>query len=364
MMPSDVIKPSPKVLTDSLRWPRASCVVTLVSGALTFALVWGEDHWQVLHPHYLPFVILITLLTVAAVVTLVSGLWRVIRGPYRLGALTWMVLALIPPVFFGCVGLYAMAQWQDRWVPNNLPMNLAKVMGVTLMRLEATLEYPNQLETERLVMFYDRLEHPREDIEAMDRHLAAMETMLGGSLRGKVFWVRGRLPKLGLGGLSTHGLALGSDMSPADWQSYLGFFDRHELAHAAIDQFRSPGADPPYVLHEGWAQSRCGETPAALSTKALALRSEAPEIGLPELLGPSWYYRDLGPVYSYGGAFVDFLIRRHGMKKFLRLYNKCRPVSFEAVIRDVFTMDIDALEAEFWKDAMQQVNETNQGKRD
>ena len=103
-------------------------------------------------------------------------------------------------------------------MPNNLPMNLAKVMGVTVMRLEASIEYPNQLETERLVMFYDRLEHPREDAEAMDRHLAAMETMLGGSLRGKVFWIRGPLPKLGLGGLSTHGLALGSDDSSSPWR--------------------------------------------------------------------------------------------------------------------------------------------------
>ena len=146
-----------------------------------------------------------------------------------------------------------MIEWGDRRVPNNLPMNLAKVMGVTLMRLEASIEYPNRLETERLVMFYDRLDHPREDADAMDRHLAAMETTLGGSLRGKVFWIRGSLPKLGLNGLSTNGLALGSDTSPTDWQSYVGL-DRHELAHAALDQFRSPGADPPYVLHEGWAQ--------------------------------------------------------------------------------------------------------------
>ncbi len=88
MMQSDVIKPSPKVLTGSLRWPRLSCVVTLVSGALTFALVWGQHHWQVLHPHYLPFVTLITIMTVAAAVNLGSGLWRLIRDPYRLGALT------------------------------------------------------------------------------------------------------------------------------------------------------------------------------------------------------------------------------------------------------------------------------------
>ncbi len=184
--------------------------------------------------------------------------------------------------------------------------------------------------------------------------------MLGGALRGKVFWVRGSLPRLGLGGLSTHGLALGSDTSPADWQSYVGL-DQHELAHAALDQFRSPAADPPYVLHEGWAQSRCGDTPAALSREAMTLRSANQEIGLGELLGPSWYHRDRGPVYDYGGAVVDFLIRKHGMKNFLRLYNECRPESFEAVIRVVFGVDIDALEGEFWEDAKQQVNGTNQG---
>ena len=129
-----------ELLSDSLRWQRRSSLVTFVSGVLTFALVWGQHHWQVLHPHY--------------------------------------------------------------------------------------------------------LDHPREDADAMDRHLAAMETMLGGSLRGKVFWIRGPLPKLGLDGLSTHGLALGSNTSPADWPSYVGL-DRHELAHAALDQFRTPGADPP-----------------------------------------------------------------------------------------------------------------------
>ena len=47
------------------------------------------------------------------------------------------------------------------------------------------------------------------------------------------------MPKLGLSDLSTYGVALGSDTSPPDWQSYVGL-DRHELAHAAIDQSRPP----------------------------------------------------------------------------------------------------------------------------
>src|SRR5262249_27491989 len=100
-------------------------------------------------------------------------------------------------------------------------------------------------------------------------------------------------------------------------------------------------------------------TPADLSRWALRLRSANQEINLRELLGPAWYHRDLGPVYSFGGAFVDFLIRSRGTKKFLRLYNECRPGSFEAVIRDVYELDIDALEAEFWKDAVQQGRRTS-----
>jgi hypothetical protein len=356
MGPSDAGRPRSQWLRNSFHLARWNCLVSLAAGAITFVMVWCQNRWQVLHPHYLPFVVLITIMTVATAVTLLSGLWQVLQGPRRIIALTWVVLALVWPAFFSFVGLYAMAQWQERWVPNNLPMNLAKLMGVTMMRLEASLEYPSRLETHRLVMFYNRLDHPQQDIQVMDRHLAAMETMLAGSLRGKVFWVRGRLPILGLGGLSTHGIALGSDTSPPDWQRH-GGFDRHELAHAAIDQFRTPGADPPYVLHEGWAQARNGDTSAALARAALEQRAANPAISLRELLGPDWYHRDLGPVYSIGGAFVDFMIRNHGTGKFLRYYNECRPESFDALFRDVYGQGIDDLEVEFWKDAASQAAE-------
>ena len=48
-----------ELFSDSLRWQRRSSLVTFVSGALTVALLWGQHHWQVLHPHYLPFFSLI-----------------------------------------------------------------------------------------------------------------------------------------------------------------------------------------------------------------------------------------------------------------------------------------------------------------
>ena len=202
----------------TLRLPRRSAVLACVSGVFAFGLAWGQHRWQVPHPHPLPLVLLLAVMTSAAAVCLATGLWRVVLGPRRLAALACAAASLPLPLAWASVGLYAQAQWRQRRVPNDSAMNLAKVLGVTFMRLEASYAYPNRLETERLVMFYDRLESPRRDAAAMDGHLARMEGMLGGPLRAKVFWVRGRLPRLGQGGLSVHGLALGSGESPHDWE--------------------------------------------------------------------------------------------------------------------------------------------------
>ena len=87
---------------------------------------------------------------------------------------------------------------------------------------------------------------------------------------------------------------------------------------------------------------------------ALSARHERPSVGIRDLLGPDWYHRDVGPVYSVGGAFVEFLIRTHGVAKFLRFYNECRPEAVEATCRAVFGADLNDLEDEFWEDARRQ----------
>src|SRR5262249_8780621 len=149
-------------------------------------------------------------------------------------------------------------------------------------------------------------------------------------LRAKVYWVRGRLRLLDLGSLSVHGIALGSGESPDDWDTG-GTLDRHELAHAALDEYGAYDADPPYVLHEGWAESQSGVGSAVLARRALEQRAADPSVGLRDMVGAGWYHHDDGPVYSLGGAFVDFLIRGHGVGKFLRLYNGSREGRFGAV---------------------------------
>jgi hypothetical protein len=295
-------------------------------------------------------------MTLASILSFGSRAWQVVVGPRRIAAAAWACGSLFSLLPWAYIGLYAQAQWQERRVPNNLPMHMAKVLGVTVMCLEATYEYPNRWETERLVMFYDRLDRPRQDAEAMDQHLARMEAMLGGSLRAKVYWVRGRLRRLGQSGLSTHGLALGSDESPASWEEG-GNLDKHELAHAALDQYRAHAADPAYFLHEGWARSQMGLGPAALARGAWDFRDGNPSLGVRDMISPDWYHRDAGPVYPLGGAFVDFLIREYGVLRFVRLYNEGKPETFLASCRDIFGADFDALEEAFWKDAEKQIAE-------
>jgi hypothetical protein len=264
-----------------------------------------------------------------------------------------------------------------------LPFVLVKMAGASLMEIQARALYPHRLESERLVMFYsDGVTDPRGDIDAMDRHVARMETLTGLPLRTKVYHVRGKL--LGQGGLSYFGLALASSESPA------GYADRHELAHAVLYQHNTPDTDPPTLLSEGWAESQSRDS-QALARQAMSRRQfiaawarrwrglseadrqdatramwdqEAFERLLDEvaeaqgdvsylraLTGPSWYHHDAGLVYPVGGAFVHFLLRRYGANRFVHLYFACRPGTFGAECRRVYGADIESLEAQFWEDA-------------
>src|SRR5262249_50438890 len=152
------------------------------------------------------------------------------------------------------------------------------------------------------------------------------EKLLGAPVRTKILWVRG--PLLGQKNLSVCGLALGTPVTPAGRRPdllYDWFLDRHEVAHAVLDQHRDPDSDPPMLLHEGWATSHSGLHSEDLARGALRVRAMKQPHRLRELLGPQWYHQDSGPVYPVGAALVDFLLRRYGAAKFVRLYVECRP---------------------------------------
>jgi hypothetical protein len=331
-----------------MRWARRATLGVWLSGFGSMGLAWGQARWYAFHPHYLPLCLLYLAMVVSTLLGLVCGFWRIVRGPQRTQAMILFVVTIIPVGFWANVGITAQRNFQQRWQPNTFTMNVAKVMGVTFMRAAVDLKYCDRLETNRLVMFYNDLNTPEQDLAAMDQHLARLEELLGGRMTPKVFWIRGSLPRIGVSWLSVHGMSFGSDFSPEAIEQYRG--DRHELAHAALDRFRVPGSDPPCLLHEGWAMAQCGDGSVELAQEAANERRKNPWVGVRELLGPAWYHRDVGPVYSIGGAFVDFLIRTRGAMRFRRFYVECQPQALDAKCLEIFETDIDDLEAEFWKD--------------
>jgi hypothetical protein len=338
------------------------------------------QHWLwVLHPWALFFVFLVVVTFGAAATTLTLGLWRILRGPKRSAALAWLLVALLPLLVWASMAYYAYRNGQKHGQPHDLPMILMTRVGHNLMETEAIYLWPSRLESARLVMFYDaRITDPEGDLRAMDQHVARLEQMTGLPLRTKIYWVRGGL--LGQRALCCYGIVLGSDQSPA------GSLDRHELAHAVETQHASPEKDSPTLLGEGWAESQSLESrelaEGALDlAKTLAEWARLPETEsdemlastmepegfrrlmsmykdsgkgpsyLRELTGPFWYHRHNGPVYIVGGAFVDFLVRRYGAKRFFELYYACRPGTFEADCCKTYGAELDALEEDFWADA-------------
>jgi hypothetical protein len=332
--------------------PRRTVAVWVCWLLLTLSL-WGQHRLGLLPPSWVLFLALTVALVGLALIAAVEGLWRAVRGPKRLAALAGVMLALVPLGLLAYPGLYTRGQWQQRRVPANLLATLGKMTGVSLMCAEADLCYRHRLETERLVMYYQELATPQEDARAMDKHLARLEKLTGRPVRRKIPWVRGSL--LGQGRLSVYGLALGSDASPADWSPAApeGLLDRHELAHAFLDQWRGPDSDPPMLLHEGWAEAQSGLTAVELARRAVREKRLGRPHRVSELVSGRWYHWDNGPVYWVGGAFVDFLLRRHGAATFVRLYVECRPDTFAADCQAILGTSLGDLEAQFWSDAEQ-----------
>jgi hypothetical protein len=102
--------------------------------------------------------------------------------------------------------------------------------------------------------------------------VADMEERTGLPLRAKIYWARG--PLLGQRGLCCFGIALGTDESPTNE------LDRHELAHALLNQHYTTATQPPTLLSEGWAVSQAlAPHPADLAAGAWGLRQDLAALG-------------------------------------------------------------------------------------
>ena len=324
---------------------RICCGAVWLALGLLLALLLFQWRRAVLHPTFILFIVLTVLAIMAAMAALGLVVWRLIRFSNRRATALWGCAAILPLVLFAVPFESVRGQWAERQVPRGALGHIVIITAASIMEGHAAYLYPHRLETERLIMFYHDLSRPQLDAEMMDHHVAQLETKVGYSLRSKIHWVRGSL--IGQGNCSFLGLALGSTESP-DWAQNQDHLDRHELAHAVIAQQRPVSADPPMLLHEGWAESQSGVSSIELAGRALQVRESNPSLRVADLFGTEWYHRDIGPVYFYGGAFVDYLIERFGPEKFVAIYNRCQPHSFEEDVQAVYGESLAELEAAFW----------------
>src|SRR5262249_3213107 len=83
----------PRPLTNR---PRLCAVIAWGSWFLSIGLLWGQHQLRVLHPWSSLFLLLLAITVLAALYGLTSAVWRVVRGPSRLGALAWGLVSLLP----------------------------------------------------------------------------------------------------------------------------------------------------------------------------------------------------------------------------------------------------------------------------
>ena len=376
LVPNDKKPPAPRVISArDFRFLEYIAGCAWITGLLAIALAWGQDRLGVLHPWSFSFIALLAAtFAMGFLPFLLPGFWRLVRASTG-RALACLLIGLIPASLWAALGWHGSHQWSQRRVPGGFSGLLVRMSGNSLADAHARWAYPHRLEGQHVVMFYDhRISDPHDDLRRMDEYLAQMEKLTQLRMREKVYWIRGAFHGHRF---AMYGLALASSQSPA------GYVDFHELAHAFMNQHTGPGPGPPMLLVEGWAE-RQSQDSLFLARRVLAQRTfistwapDWPEKSLPEkeeflqkypdpagtkrlldapprsylreLTNPWWSTHDAGAVYWFGGAFVDFFIRRYGISRFLELYFNAASRGFEPECRR-FGVDLTKLESEFWQD--------------
>ncbi|NQT14612.1 MAG: hypothetical protein HQ582_17780 [Planctomycetes bacterium] len=316
------------------------------------AVVWWQYRARVMHPHFFPLVPLMLVQVVAGGTAVCLGLWRLVRGPRRLAAASWTSAAVIPILLWLAHTSYVFGCLDRNMLPKNVATKTALVVGASLMDVEARFRYPRRLAGERVVMIYDRVDHPQKDVAAMDRHVAKLEHLLGRTLPGKIHWVRGNL--LGFqGGRAFQGIAM--CRPEARGPGRLSRLDRHEVAHIVLNQHLPPDANPPTVLIEGWAESQQGSSFESLARNLWKQRRRGLYPTFPKLVEPRKYSRTERSVYVYGAPLVDYLLREYGIEKFFELYSTCRQETFDEDCRRILGAGPDELHRRLLADVREQI---------
>jgi hypothetical protein len=323
---------------------RLLAVIWLAFGGV-YALIAGLLHFQVQHPHFLPATGLLALLGLATLAAILVGLWRLVVGP-RLQGARLLTLGTVPLAVLGAHFGWALQYQPHEERSDSYFLRILIPLAESFMDLEARVRYPQRTTGRKVVMIHAGVENAEAEVEAMDRHVERMETLLGQTTRGKCHWVRGRL--LGMERMCLFGVALGSEPGhEAVGEDGLTTLDRHEVAHWTINcSFRPYQTIPPGALIEGWAESQSGYARSELYGHAWSLRENSSWLPLSELVVP--FTGKVDPrIYTEGGALVDYLLERLGGPGFFALYHGFTSASCDETIRRHVQVGLDDLDTEY-----------------
>ena len=295
----------------------------IVWAAWAMSWLWTGDVLRrgELHPHPLPPMAFFFLFVVGVIALIVRVLWTMARRRRPQQALSALMIGTLPVWLSAAYLTYVERITAEHYVPIRALVPMQPMLSV-LGELEARSRYARRTEGRRIVMFHQGLPQAEETTSAAEAYLARLERDLGRKGSTPLYWVRGYL--FGRTAFSAGAFAVSV---PRDGE-LLSELDRHELAHAAINQFTTWRSCPPTVLIEGWANAKSQNNPVAQVPVDQRDIEFLPTLS--DLTAPGWAEVDFGPVYAQGAVFVDDLVRTFGGRKFLELYATCSPQTFDA----------------------------------
>lgn len=301
---------------------------------LLFALFWRIGY---LPPHGLFALLTTGAVVLAAGLTVVVGIRKLISGPNRALVAAIMLLGTTPVIWFAMHLLSLYLATMNREASRIGPLvRTTGFWAASIGDAEARWKYPRWTYGKHVVLHDDgRSADPTKLVARMDKHFEQMAAPLHTKPpTRKANWVRGPLI-----GLHNHA-ALNWAICDGDLNSTeLKHLDRHEAAHVFITLLGSVDQDPPMLLCEGWAESQSRDRDEMILELAdMPLNDE--DYSLQELVKPDWYGRSYGPAYSHGGPLVIFLMEHYGPEKFLSLYHGVR--------RDTFLADCERILGDSW----------------
>lgn len=330
----------------ALRWTTRFAAATWAASAglvLIFALFWRMFYAP---PHAFWAVATTGTVLLAGVLTILAGIYQLIRGPKRVLTGAVILLGTTPIVclamFF--LSLYLKAGYRQP-IRFSASTRIVLFWAESVGDLEARWRYPRWT-LGRHVMLYDDSQTlpPAQLVAQMDDYIEQISAHLRVPVpSGTARWVRGPL-------LGKHGIALMS-WAVCDVGEPVGeltSFDRHEVAHVVMAMMGNADQDPPMLLAEGWAESQSKDREDLILRLAQELE-QGTNYSLQELVGPDWYGRSVGPVYHHGGPLVVYLMEHYGPEEFFRFYHGVRPATFPADCQRILGDPWPEVERQFWE---------------